>query len=1125
MTFLLHSLRRAALFAGVLALTLTAWAADSAKRSFAIPGGEAESTLRQFSQQAGVQFIFDSEQVSGLRTAALNGEYLPREALDRMFAGTGFTAAQDPKTGALTLHKTRAPEKNGSGAEASVSRPTPNLSTGNQGTGTVVGQVLNWTTGNFLNNARISWVGTNTETFANENGEYRLSGLPVGDVQLTAAFSGLTTQTFTVTVSPGTIRRDFALVVAGSAQESASGIVRLEAITVVEREMTGQAIALHERRNAPNIKNVVAIDVDTGEGNIGEFLKYVPGIGIEQSPLEPQFVSIRGMPAGGTLVTTNGMEMASNSYTSGRETDFAVAATGNIDRIEVTKVPTPDMPANAVGGMINLVTKNGFSRKKPLFSYNLYGTFSTLDGLHGPWDIFTRSGGPDSKSNEHRIGPSVNLSYVGPISPTLAIALSFSKSTRYNDLDYRRPIWNKTSLQLTSNSMNALIIGQGKLLGAASVDWKVHRDHVLSFSASRSEVDGYVRQNQVTSTFGAGAVGGPTSIQGAATGVGTVVMDPIWNNQVKTMDLFTLTHRFTGARWKADASLSYSKLRTLFTDMSDGFFTRAASTSITNLVIGNGQIDAVSSRRTPIVTAFDRTGAPVNIHDIRNYTVTTASSAEQDLHNQGRRAAINVSRELDLPFSLTVKAGALFNRTRNETVAGGKSWTFTPPGGTAARRAGNYDLVAAAFSAQNHFTDANGNDVPVTWFSLGKLKQLYDTNPSWFVLNESGAYIAAVNATKTIEETISAGYLRSDFKFFDNRLWVVGGVRFERTDDEGWGPNNDIANTYQRDANGNFLRTPAGALIRITTDALQNAKLQYTRHGTHVKNHYQGFYPSVNTSFWFTRNLVLRAAYARTVGRPNFPEILPGVTAASPDAPDGSRIVTVTNSGLKPWTADNYDLSLETYELKGAVASVSLFRKNVTNFFAASRVLATPETLAEFNLPDEYLDYEIVSKRNAGQASITGVEVGYRQSLDVFGAWARGLMVFSNLTNMHLSGPDANNFTNFNARSVQQGVVYARKKFSARVSYNHTWYRRRSPTAASATVPPNSYNTYAPQTKVDASVAYMLSKRYTVYADVRNLNAMPQRSGTWAPETPEYARMDQFQFVGAAFTLGVRGDF
>ena len=235
--------------------------------------------------------------------------------------------------------------------------------------------------------------------------------------------------------------------------------------------------------------------------------------------------------------------------------------------------------------------------------------------------------------------------------------------------------------------------------------------------------------------------------------------------------------------------------------------------------------------------------------------------------------------------------------------------------------------------------------------------------------------------------------------------------------------------------------------------------------------------------------------------------------------------MTVVNTALRPWTSDNYDLSFEMYELKGAVASVSLFRKNVTDFFGAARVIATPQTLAEFDLPDESLGYDIVTKRNMGKANISGIELGYRQSLEVFGPWGKGIQISSSLTNMALGGANADSFTNFNPRSAQQTISYTRKKFSAKVGYNYTWYRRRSPVAASATVQPNSYNTYAPQTKVDVSVAYMLARHYTLYADVRNLNGAPQRSGTWAPNTPEYARMDQLQFAGAAFTFGVRGDF
>jgi len=46
------------------------------------------------------------------------------------------------------------------------------------------------------------------------------------------------------------------------------------------RETDGDAIAINEQRYAPNLKNVVAADSlgDVMDGNVGEFLKFLPGV-------------------------------------------------------------------------------------------------------------------------------------------------------------------------------------------------------------------------------------------------------------------------------------------------------------------------------------------------------------------------------------------------------------------------------------------------------------------------------------------------------------------------------------------------------------------------------------------------------------------------------------------------------------------------------------------------------------------------------------------------------------------------------------------------------------------------------------------------------------------------------
>lgn len=85
-------------------------AANEAKRSFDLPSGDAEVILREFFRQSGVQIVFDVDKIRGVRTAVVRGDFIPLEALNRMFARTGLVAVQDEQTGALTIR--RAPRPN-----------------------------------------------------------------------------------------------------------------------------------------------------------------------------------------------------------------------------------------------------------------------------------------------------------------------------------------------------------------------------------------------------------------------------------------------------------------------------------------------------------------------------------------------------------------------------------------------------------------------------------------------------------------------------------------------------------------------------------------------------------------------------------------------------------------------------------------------------------------------------------------------------------------------------------------------------------------------------------------------------------------------------------------------------
>ena len=92
---------------------------------------------------------------------------------------------------------------------------------------------------------------------------------------------------------------------APNAAESAAGTpVEMAKFVIEATQLSAQASALNEQRQAPNIKNVVALEEygDLADGNVGEYLKYTPGLAVSFGPQVAGSVSIRGMPASGTLV-------------------------------------------------------------------------------------------------------------------------------------------------------------------------------------------------------------------------------------------------------------------------------------------------------------------------------------------------------------------------------------------------------------------------------------------------------------------------------------------------------------------------------------------------------------------------------------------------------------------------------------------------------------------------------------------------------------------------------------------------------------------------------------------------------------------------------------------------------
>lgn len=990
-------------------------------------------------------------------------------------------------------------------------------------TGVVQGQVFNATSGSALVNARVTLRGLDREATTDEGGVFRITGVPAGPTTIDISYIGLAPGSANVVVpAGGVVEHEFDLARLGISATGRDETVVLESFTVMaDAELSAQAIAMNEQRLAPNIKNVVALNEygERGDENVGEFLRFLPGVALNDSGHVPNEVTLRGFPADTSGITVDGGEIAGARGANTRTVSLLEVPMNNISRVEVTKVPTPDMPASGLGGSINLISKSGFERRKPLFSYQAYSVFHNRSGI-------TYDGGPRNQApgtSPKHAEPSFNLSYLHPVNKSLAFSVGASRTWRQKPMESgadsdETATWNLVEGIQRTSQWQSLAQVLKTWTGQFGVDWRISPESTLSASFQHRESSSYITRNEFTANYGTGVTGDANFSQGASTGVGNVAQGGGNNQDIDTItDHGTLRFQHRGSVWSINAMGSLSLAEAGYYDIARGHFNNTPA-NITNLIVRGDEIPSSSGIIPTRYSATTRTGSAVDVYDGGAYSLTSGTSDERAHETERRTLRADIGREFHGAIPLTIKIGAAIDSTERDQTRNLRTWNFRPNGASTvdARLAGRFDIFDDAFNA----TAPTMYGRPMRWISPVKTYELFQARPDWFVLDEAAAYQNYVLNSRELKETVSAGFLRTDFRLLRNRLWIVAGVRYERTDVEGRGPLDDINAMYRVDANGNR--------VLITTNALEQRKLRYKERGAHAKRNYDGFYPSLNSSYNLTENLVVRAAYARTIGRPNMNNIAPGLTISDPDVADPR--ISIANTGLSPWTANSFDLTLESYLLKDGFGSIGVFHKDIKNFFGTLVQPVTPQLLEQFGIPydDALLNYTLSTQTNAGDARIQGVEFGYRQALTFLPQWARGFQVFFNGTWMDLQGPNSADFTGFNPSNFASGVTYVRSRFSIKVTCTHQGETRRALVAPNVAngIPAGTYNYQGERTRWSMNAQYNFNRRYQVYLAISDFdggfNPMTRR---YAPSTPEYARSQRYQELGYYTTIGIKGTF
>ena len=1006
-------------------------------------------------------------------------------------------------------------------------------------TGIITGRVQNAASGKYLNNARVNVVGTQIQAFTDESGEFQLNDVPAGSVTLKVFYTGLDPKEVTVQVGSGEILAREITLTSQDAYGTSDDTVQLEAFVVASaREREAAALAINEQRFAGNIKSVVSTDAfgDIAEGNIGEFMKYIPGITIDYVAADARSAGLNGLDPSYTTVSVNGNRLASAaSGGTSRTFEFESATISSASRIEITKLPTPEQSAEGLAGSINLVPKNAFEFARPKLSINAYM------GMHDEELHFRKTGGVGNKGTFKAL-PNFSFSYVNPLSKTLGFTISGQSSNQFVDQHRTAPTWNfaQGGASVTNPMMTNYTLQDGPKISyreglSGGIDWKFAPGHVLSLTGATNYYETEFNNRNINFATGTTATPtiagtgdlsfGPTFTQ-SANGRGTGSQGQSFRKKTTVTNNVALNYRFKGRLWEAEAGVNWSKSKgsyplSNFESLNTSLLNpdAANSTALNVRFESDGSPFPAPDR----ITVKGTSGTLVNPFLASSYRVNSARIRPLEGTDSFRGVNFKAKRFLDfLPFYNAIKVGGELRTQLRDARAWQEDLTFNGINGS---------LNAAPFLDTSYLNEDNGFGFSgIQWISPYQAWAAYQANPALFTASANQQRDARkfyLQNSQQIEETVTAGFIQHEIKLIDNRLNIVYGVRYEKTEDKGQG----------------LKTTRPPALNPI--DTLDEVNTYWFERGAQVTKEYDGFYPSINANFTLREDIIIRAGFAKTFGRPNFGDIIP--LARGNDSPDtindgvgniNPYTVVVRNTGLKPYEADNYDLTIEHYLPKAGLISARGFIKDIVNFtFNATRPI-TNQDFDDFQV--EGVDRavllanngQIQSRFNSAEAArLSGIELTYRiaelpwipTSFGKFG-------FFASYTNQHTSGAGADNFTNFAPRLINARLNYNKSKFSAAIGWNYTSQRRTSFSTSNVTgggSNPYNFKNYIPQrSTIDLSADYKIDKTWSVFTNARNVfdeaNSIVELRND---DSPAYSEVQRYETYGVLINIGVKAEF
>jgi TonB-dependent receptor len=934
-------------------------------------------------------------------------------------------------------------------------------------TGIITGRIFKPATSEYVRNAQVSLVDRPQSAVSEDRGYYRIAGVSPGDVTVVVSYTGYEAPPARVKVLPGaTVTCDFEL--ASSAQKGGE-IVKLGTF-VVASAREGNAKAIMQQRHSMDITNSVASDVfgDVAEGNVGEFLKHMPGVELDLVQGEIRTIRLRGLDSEYTQVTLDGMALGSadaqlpGTSTNARAFSFEQVSLSSMDSIEVSKTISADVDANAPAGTINLKTKRAFDRSGRRISMQAnVAAFSArfnFDKSYGPDDRQSRKihpGGIFDYSDvffNKRLGVNLNISESMAYSANARTAVTYNYTPTADDprpvvptaLQFTHaPRTNRRStVNLTTDfkATSQLVLSLGLLYNYAALN---NPQRVITFNTgARNTVSGTdPLVSFTTSSIAANVNESPLAV-------------------LKLGQTMTVLPRFEYRAGNLNVEGKFS-----FSDSLSWYDPRWRNGAIQS---PNGPTltgITYTARRSSLRSAdwkIVQTGGP-DMADGANFTnppltVDDGRSALADLFSGEIVGTYRTSRFLPVVWKSGVKRRYEIRDYRLDTESLRYSLIGAGATGAFASYKSPYDFDMGGTNTDASLRSISGGTL---WLpDMVRLGTLYREHPEQFTQNITAAnfYNAFIGNRRNYEETIDAMYLMATSSI--GRATLRAGLRREDTTTDSL----EFSPRSPAEINAAGFADTAGR-----ANTIDGLKYQFfSKPKVHRVSGYHHYFPSAALKYRLSQALDFQLGFSTTIRRPTF-NAISGVMVINDDA----LIVTSPNPKLKPETSRNLAVRLAYYFEPVGTLAANIYQNTVKGLFITNRV-----TAAEFGYQGDLdlSNYDfITTNQSANDVTVRGMELEYSQSLSFLPQPFKGLNVRANYTRSYASIRRANMVPH----SINGGLSYGYRRVNVYANLN---WRDNYPTTVTGT--PRFYRHRA---NVDIGGGYRISDRYNFFFSARNL--------------------------------------